>query len=62
MKEEVVTNYADNMPKLTIEEAQKILEYAWHISDYIYEQDKVGVYAESIKDVFDNAYRRQKGR
>lgn len=50
----------DNMPKLTKEEEQKVLEYAWSISDCINERDKINIYATELKQIYRKASMRSK--
>ena len=46
--------------ELTEEEKLKVLEYAHGISECIYEQDKLFIYATEIRRIFFSAYKRRR--
>jgi hypothetical protein len=50
----------DNMPKLTEEEQNKVLEYAWSIQDCINEFDKIYVYATELRQIYRTARMRER--
>lgn len=50
----------DEIPKLTVEEQNKILEYAYYISECLYERDKLNAYATELKQIYKIAYMRER--
>ena len=47
-------------PKLTPEEQTKVLEYAYSISECLYEGDKLYIYATELKQIYRIAIMRER--
>jgi len=47
------------IPQLTPEEQAKVLEYAYSISECLYEGDKLYIYATELKQIYRIAYIRE---
>jgi len=48
------------IPKLTPEEQEKVLEYAYSISECVYEGDKLYIYATQLKQIYRIAFMRER--
>lgn len=48
------------IPKLTDDEQAKVLEYAYSISECLYEGDKLYVYATELKQIYRIALMRER--
>jgi hypothetical protein len=51
--------FQENIPTLTNEEQSKVLEYAYYISECVYERDKLTGYAMELRQIYRTAYMRE---